>query len=873
MIIRTHRLRIALLALGLALGMVAIVPAAPTEPATPDLEQDWRLQMIDLAGQIAERGKIFGQYSESEIYNQHAIIHADDKTPVHVVLRRTGALLDHLVENNTDIDATTYRRKLNDLKTKAQALPAPDVKIPKRSGKEWEMATLNNADAFFPLFKEVMILQREIAFKNPLLDFDKITFVKRNPPAMAHMCDEWYGRVSEPGGGLYILNNPWSDKPTLSDLIKDNPVQNGQYAGKVLEPGAFITPELDYDGKTIYFAYSGNKESFIEKYKSVKSTWGLMQNEYFHSPETAYHIFRVGVDGSDLTQITEGAWNDFYPCVLPSGRVVFLSERRGGEGRCHPRPCPTYVMHSMFPDGSDIVPISYHEINEWSPVVTNKGRLIYSRWDYLDRGFSKGQYPWFSDPDGRNVRAFYGNYEGGGGSVHADLRPVPDSSLFFGTEYGHHAASYGTLVVADGSKVDNYKSNVPKYLTPETQPYNKYSNRGAFTTPYPLSETTYLCTWSPDARLYTLNGMTKNYEKPEYPHGIYLMDAYGNKILLYRDAEISANLPYPVRVRQRQHIMPHSTATGAPKDQKPLPTDPDTANVTIMNVYESELPWPEGRKIDKLRIVQVLPKSSPGASNPPINYDREIVARQVLGTVPIEEDGSVNFTLKAGIPVFFQVLDENGLAIQSMRSSMYAMPGESLSCLGCHEPKGKAGDPGKASMAKALNREPSTITPGPEGSKPMTFARLVQPVLDEKCVKCHLEHPEKAPDLRADGELAKGLEQRAKEKALKIDKRNWTTSYLNLWPYAFAYNTRAYSEKHYWSVKPSKMRTIPGKVGAYVAPLYELLTTGSHKDKVKLTPEEMERLVVWLDTQSVFYGAYHKTREQKSGEAVEPEVE
>ncbi len=862
-----------LLVFVLLLSIAPLAGAAPEEPATVDLEEDWRLQMVDLSGQIVERGKIFGGYSDSEIYNQQAMILDADKTPVHVVLRRTEALLDYLVKEGADIDAAAYRQKLGDLKSKAQSLPAPDVTIPKRKGNTWEMATLNNADAFFPLFKEVMALQREIAFKNPQLDFDKITFVKRNPPAMAHMCDEWYGRVSEPGGGLYILNNPWSDNPTITDLIKDNPVKSGQLAGQVLEPGAFVTPEVDYDGKTIYFAYSGNKQSFIEQYKSAKSSWNFMQKEYFHSPETAYHIFRIGVDGSDLTQLTEGTWNDFYPCVLPSGRVVFLSERRGGEGRCHPRPCPTYVMHSMFPDGSDIVPISYHEINEWSPVVTHEGRLVYSRWDYLDRGFSKGQYPWFSDPDGRNVRAFYGNYEGGGSSVHADLRPVPDSALFFGTEYGHHAASYGTLVVADGSKIDNYKSNVPKYLTPETQPYNKYANRGAFTTPYPLSENVFLCTWSPDARLYTLNGMKENYKKPDHPHGIYLMDAFGNKTLLYRDAKISANLPYPVRVRERQPIMPHSTATGASKDQKAMPTDPATARVAIMNIYESELPWPEDRKIDKLRIIQVLPKSSPSAGNPPINYDREIVARQVLGTVPIEEDGSVHFTLRAGIPVFFQVLDENGLAIQSMRSSMYAMPGESLSCLGCHEPKGKTAEQGKAAMALALKREPSVITPGPEGSKPMTFPRLVQPVFDAKCVKCHLEHPDEAPDLRADGQLAKGLEQRAKEKGLRLDKRNWTTSYMNIWPYAFAYNTRAYSESKYWSVKPSKMRTIPGKVGAYVAPLYELLTTGSHKDKVSLTPEEMERIVVWLDTQSVFYGAYDNTQAQKKGEAVEPEVE
>jgi hypothetical protein len=868
--------------------LLAIPPlmALETRPVSLDLEEDWRVQMADLAGQIDQRDQIFGVYESRglEIYNRQATILESDRTPVDVILRRTEAMLNDLAEQGA-VDPAKYRARLEALRERAADLPDPDVTpMAWKMRGNYEPPVLHNEDEFLPLFTEVAKLKREIALQNPLLDFDRIAFCTRYPVAQSHMCDEWYGRVAEPGGGLYILNNPGRDDATVTDLIAGNPVQNGQFEGQVLEPGAFITPEVDYDGETIYFAYTGNKQSYIEQWRAYGEWKDQPRDErgprpydkwedYFHSPETAYHLFRIGVDGSGLTQLTEGTWNDFYPAVLPSGRIVFLSERRGGEGRCHPRPCPTYVMHSMLPDGSDIVPISYHEINEWSPVVTNDGRIVYSRWDYVDRPLSKGQYPWFSDPDGRDVRAFYGNYEGGGGSVHADLRPVPDSPLYFGTEYGHHSSSWGTLIVAAPSHVDEGTKEGQMYLTPEIGPYHRYNNRGAFATPYPLSESYYLAVWSPDQQPPSLIGNTKFYEHPDVPHGIYLVDEFGNRTLLYRDPEVPCNLPYPVRERERPPVIPHQTATGAPPGQEPLNTDPGTARMAVMDVYDSMLPWPEDRRIKGLRIVQVLPKSTPGASRPAIAYDSELVARQVLGTVPVEDDGSAHFVVPAGKPMFFQALDENGLAIQSMRTSTYAMPGETVTCQGCHEPKDESptSRPRMDRAPLAVQRAPSQIMPGPPGSKPMTFPRLVQPILDEKCVKCHLDNPEKAPDLRATGKLFPKTVEHAKEVRLRT-RRRWTNSYVNLLPYTFAYLTRRNVLATGEEDPGDGYRSVPGKVGAYVAPLYGLLH-GSHEDRVDLTDEEMERIVTWLDTQSVFYGAYRDTHAQKKGELVEPLLE
>lgn len=838
--------------------------AGDAVPVKLDLDAEWKLQLAVLAKQIALRDRIFRSV---DAYNDQSTILDSDRTPVDVVLRRTEALLSDLAAQGA-VDTSVYAPRLGALKEEANGLPAAELEfkeVDQKAQKNYSIPTVTNEVTLLPVFAKACALQREISLRNPLLDFDRIVFVKRNGPAHAHMCDEWYGRVSEPGGSLYVLGNPWSDDATVSDLLAGTLVENGRLKGKTLAPGAFVTPEVDYDAKTIYFAYSGNITSFHSIYKGNERRYSF-QKEYYHRPETAFHIFRIGADGSGLTMLTDGEWNDFYPAVLTSGRIAFLSERRGGEGRCHPRPCPTYVMHSMLADGSDIVPISYHEINEWSPVVTNDGRIVYSRWDYVDRGFSKGQHPWVADPDGRDVRALYGNYEGGGGSVQADLRPVPGSQWFFGTMYGHHSASWGTLVAYDSSVVDDGTRNTWKYLTPEVPGYGKPEHRGAFATPYPLSEKYFLCVWSPDAPIYSLNSP---FNPTPTKHGIYLVDCFGNKTLLYRPDDVSANMPYPLRKRERPPVIPHATAEGMPPgvDALPTATDADKALVAVMDVYDSKLPWPKDRRIKALRIVQVLPKSTPGAKNPPIAYDREYVARQVLGTVPVEDDGSAYFVMPSRKPVYFQALDADGLAVQSMRSSAYAMPGETMTCLGCHEPKGEAGKTSMLPARKALQRAPSTIKPGPQGSMPYSFPRLVQPVLDAKCVACHEKH-EAAPDLSADGKVSPEVE------GMKLSHRYFTASYVNLAPYAWSYDTRDYGRKSKWAAKDGMdMRSTPGNVGAHVSKLYALLTTGSHKDKVELTEEEMERIVTWLDCQSVFAGSYHNPQALKEGEPVEPELE
>jgi hypothetical protein len=281
--------------------------------------------------------------------------------------------------------------------------------------------------------------------------------------------------------------------------------------------------------------------------------------------------------------------------------------------------------------------------------------------------------------------------------------------------------------------------------------------------------------------------------------------------------------------------------------------DPDMATVSVMDVYESTLPWPEDRQISALRIVQVFPKTTPKKGNPGISYNVEINARGVLGTVPVEKDGSVHFKMPAGIPVYFQALDEDGLAIQGMRTSMYAMPGETISCVGCHEPRDSAPATTGANTRLALMRPPSEIKPGPEGSWPMNFMHLVQPVLDAKCVECH---------------------DRKKNKDV-IDLTGGKNAWRNLKPYAWclAGNGNVITRPKGVKEETSPVRSIPGKVGAEESLLLEILRKEPHKSEVKLTDAELERITTWLDCMSVFYGAYEDWPAQERGELLEPSLQ
>ncbi|NIP24669.1 MAG: hypothetical protein GWN67_10115, partial [Phycisphaerae bacterium] len=272
--------------------------------------------------------------------------------------------------------------------------------------------------------------------------------------------------------------------------------------------------------------------------------------------------------------------------------------------------------------------------------------------------------------------------------------------------------------------------------------------------------------------------------------------------------------------------------------------------ITIVNIYDSDFVWPEGTKVKALRIIQALPKTTPPPNRPRIGIANQTNARAVLGTVPVEADGSAHFEAPVGKAIYFQALDERGMAIQSMRSATYVHPGEQMTCLGCHEPKHLVP---KQSTARplALQRAPSKIEADVDGSNPFNYVRLVQPVLERNCVSCHQK--KKALDLSGEIEGNNG----------------WTRSYNNL------------AEKYgfYFHVSNGSInqgihggsRTIPGRFGAKASGLMEYMDERHYG--VKLSEEDFHRLILWLDCNSEFYGSYENTIAQAQGQIVWPTLD
>jgi hypothetical protein len=382
-----------------------------------------------------------------------------------------------------------------------------------------------------------------------------------------------------------------------------------------------------------------------------------------------------------------------------------------------------------------------------------------------------------------------------------------------------------------------------KRLTPEVDFPESQGGAQVYGTAWPLSENYYLCVY--DAGMKPRAGQQGG-KKIRGDYGIYLIDAFGNKELIYRDPEVGCLSPMPFRARVKPPVIPDASKRIADIEE-------EEATMAVVNVYDSVYDWPEDTKITDLRIYQILPMSVPSGAPPhetslrePTAGDSVVLPRYVLGTVPVEADGSAYFKVPARKELFFQALGADGLAIQSMRSATYAQPGENLVCQGCHEPRHRVAV-SETNIPLAMRREPSVPKPDVDGTNPFSYPRLVQPVLEKHCLSCHEKNADKAP--RLDREvIAKG-------------RQKWYASYHSLAPkYAFW----QYGHRH---------RTMMGKFGARASKLYDMLEKGHHD--VKLPPEDMHRITVWLDSCSIFYGVYEKEggEAQLRGEIVRPTLE
>ncbi|MBM4031172.1 MAG: hypothetical protein FJ291_05235 [Planctomycetes bacterium] len=654
---------------------------------------------------------------------------------------------------------------------------------------------------------------RRLAFANPLLDFNGLVFTKKKPCSFSHMSDQHYGWWSVPGGGVFVLTGMKGEEPQARCLTPDMPV------------GSFMQPDLSYDGKRILFAYchwyaktAGNPNK-VDK-KSI--------------PEDAfYHVYEIGVDGTGLRQLTRGCYDDFDPRYLPDGRIAFLSTRRGqafqcGKGsaqatlenpylpdsyvRCggdNARPVAVYTLHRMDPDGTDLVAISPFESFEWTPSVAHDGRILYARWDYVDRHNMPFMKLWSVHPDGGLPNLVYGGFTRNPHCVF-EARAIPGSHKLIFTASAHHAITAGSLCLLDPSRGTEETPPITR-LTPDVCfPESEGWPSNYFANPYPLSERYHLVAWCP---------------KPIQPHqpngtGLYLFDAFGNLELIYRDPEIACTCPLPLRPRPK----PHELALAVGDDR----ANPE-GRFLVLDVYRGLTGIAPG-SVKRLRLVGVPAKTQPHMNTPNLGATADDPGKCVLGTVPVEADGSAHFKVPAGVNLFLQALDADGLAIQTMRTITSVQPGHTVSCIGCHEQRQEAAP---NVLASAAARPPAPITPGPEGSWPLRYDKLVQPVLDKHCVRCHA--PGGDPKAVAKLDLTP-----AKSYGLLVNYGG---------PSLYAHVRGYYG----------KSQSDPGKGAALTSPILAHLRKG-HKD-AKLDPDAWERLITWMDTYAQRQGHFSPEQE------------
>jgi hypothetical protein len=515
----------------------------------PDLVDQLYGQLeADFGGVMAEpvrayRRLKFERTRKDNPWHPSAVVQ-NGEDQLDILVRRTGVLLQDLQKMPDGPDLTGEAKQLESLRNRAAETDA-------------------GSDAGLLLFVDMHRLRRKIALQNPLLDFDELLFATHHYSEYSHMVDQYFGHNARPGGSIYRLEDVWSDHPKAIDLMADQKVQKGMREGHTLEGGSFMSLDLDYDAEKMAFAWSSASAGDVE-----------------FSPEVSYQVFKANSDGTDLVQLTDSRWNDFDPCFLPGGRIAFISGRRQGNARCGGRFSPSYVLHSMRRDGSDVIGLSFHETNEWHPSVTNDGMIIYTRWDYVDRDSDVAHHPWICYPDGRDPRSYHGNYP-----IERDKRPwmemsmrsIPGSNKFIGVATPHHGQAYGSLIMLDQQIPDDHYMSQLWRITPDVSFPESSGGGWVYGTPWPLSEDYYICVYDWQAE----------------HHDIYLVDAFGNRILIYGDADVPALDPIPLRPRPRPPVIPTMTKQPVEARSEGEP-EPEDGTVAVMNIYESDFDWPEG---------------------------------------------------------------------------------------------------------------------------------------------------------------------------------------------------------------------------------------------------------------------------------------
>lgn len=628
------------------------------------------------------------------------------------------------------------------------------------------------------LRQELLALQREALIANPLVSGQAILFVVR----------EQYQ----------------SDHHNTATLFQTGEINTGKFRG----PAAIKAIDLRGNGqvKTLVEAPQGVARDPEVHFSGERIVFSMRR-----SIEDDYHIYEVASDGTGLRQLTYGrGLSDVDPLYLPDGRIVFSSSREPKYCMCN-----RHIMANLFrmdPDGANIHQIGKSTLFEGHGALMPDGRILYDRWEYVDRNFGDAQGLWTCNPDGTNHAVYWGNNTKSPGAV-IDARPIPRTGQVICVFGSCHDRPWGALAVVDPRLGVDGKRPVIRTWPPDAVNLVMRGNWDAFKPvrpkyedPYPLSDKYFLCSRTMGEGERT---------------GIYLLDVFGNEILLHAEPPACFD-PMPLAPRPRPPVLP---------DRVRLSNDDGL--VYVMDVYiGTGMDRVERGAVKYLRVVESPEKrfwthpSWPGQGQeaPAMNW-HDFNNKRILGTAPVEADGSAYFTVPADKFVYFQLLDEEGMMIQSMRSGTIVRPGEVLGCVGCHESRLSAAP---VRRPIALRRPPSSLRPWYGPAREFSYVREVQPVFDRHCVRCHDYGRPEGEKLNLAGD--RGLA--------------FNVSYNELW-----------RKKCVNVVGAGPAATQPPySWGSHVSKLVQAIREG-HED-VELDGESFDRIVTWIDLNAPYYPSY-----------------
>ena len=361
-----------------------------------------------------------------------------------------------------------------------------------------------------------------------------ILFSSRRNPSWNHCVAQYFGWRQRPGGSLLVLERPGRSLATRDVL-----------AGR-MPSGTCLEPRLSFDARTALFAFVETQGPLDPFSMPVNERGG--DDHYFH-------LWRVNVDGSGLTQLTRGVYEDFMPCWLPDGDVAFMSTRRRSQSRCfwygYSNRWQAYTLFRMKADGSDIRQLSWNDVAEWFPALSAEGEILFARWDYIDRDAVRHQNLWSMRPDGTNPKAVWGNETP---SPHCTFQPcaVPGSGKIACIASAHHAVTGGPLILIDPSVDENSEAaltHVTPGHYPECEDKNKHdyddpspaAHNDWYNSPWAYGEDLFLVCWSRDPM-----GYEPSRPIPDAALGLYVLAADGTRELLWRDGQYGAGAPQPL---------------------------------------------------------------------------------------------------------------------------------------------------------------------------------------------------------------------------------------------------------------------------------------------------------------------------------------